>query len=470
MSVWSYRIKAVNSQKHTNEVGNTLPSPHPLPSDIFELEIERMGGGADSVSHLPDGMAVFIPLGAPGDRVRVEVTERKDRYARGRIIEVITPGPDRTTPPCPHFGACGGCDYQHLTYSAQLAAKRSAVVAALVRIGKFADAEEVTADIIGSKRETGYRNKIELAARFVNGRLTVGYHRRGTSELVEVDRCLLMSKKFDRAPKALAGALRYAAGAEDFGIERASVRSSADGNSAEVAIYTNPGPFPRARFAQVLKDALPKTTSTVRALIKGDMEARKITSVEVLSGAGRWTERVGDFTFEVSAPSFFQVNSAVAAAMVEQVLVALAPTEEDLVLDLYSGVGTFTLPLSATGAEVVAIESYGPAVRDLRRNLETNGLDALVVGGDAAREVSEFTDANLAVVDPPRAGLERPVVEALLESPITTLAYVSCDPATLARDLRLLVDGGYTLTSVTPYDMFPQTSHVENVAVLTRDA
>lgn len=468
MSVWSYRIKAVNSEKHTNMLGITTPTPKPDPEHTYELVIERMGGGADSVAHLPDGMTIFLPLGAPGDRVLAQVTERRDRFARGRILNVLEPSADRVVPPCPFFGACGGCDYQHLSYSAQLAVKRASVVAALGRIGKFANADQVTTEIVPSKRETGYRNKIELAARFVNGRLSVGYHRRGTSELIEVDRCLLMAKKFDRAPKALAGALRYAAGAEDFGIERASVRSSADGTSAEVAIYTNPGPFPRARFAQVLKDALPKTTSTVRALIKGDMEARKIAGVEVLSGAGRWIEHVGDFTFEVSAPSFFQINTAVAAAMVEQVMGALAPTEDDLVLDLYSGVGTFTLPLSASGAEVVAIESYGPAVRDLRRNLETSGLDALAVGGDAAREVSEFTDANLALVDPPRAGLERPVIDALIESPITRLAYVSCDPATLARDLRLLVDGGYALNSVTPYDMFPQTSHVETVAILSK--
>lgn len=434
----------------------------------FELTIERMGGGVDSVSHLPDGMTIFIPFGAPGDRVIAEVTERRDRYARGRILEVIEPSDDRALPPCPYFGSCGGCDLQHLSYPAQLRAKRSTVVAALERIGKFSDVDAITADVVASKRELGYRNKIELAARVLNGRLTIGYHRRGTSELVEVDRCLLMNKKFDRAPKALAGALRYAAGAEDFGIERVSIRSSTAENSAEVAIFTNPGPFPRARFAQVLKDALPKTTSTVRVLIKGEMEARKVAGVEVLNGAGRWMERVGDFTFEVSAPSFFQINTAVATAMVEQVTSVLAATEEDLVLDLYSGVGTFTLPLSATGAEVVAIESYGPAVRDLRRNLESNGLDALAVGGDAAREVSEFDDATLAVVDPPRAGLERPVIDALLSSPITTLAYVSCDPATLARDLRQLVDGGYTLVSVTPYDMFPQTSHVETVAVLSR--
>lgn len=470
MSLRSYRIKAVNSQKHTNKVGDTLPTPVSTPENTFELDIERMGGGADSVSHLPDGMTIFLPLGAPGDRVLAEVTERRERFARGRILEVLTPSDQRAVPPCPYFGACGGCDYQHLNYPAQLMAKRSAVVAALQRIGKFSDAETLAADIVGSKLETGYRNKVELAARVINGRLTIGYHRRGTNELIEVDRCLLMGKKFDRAPKALAGALRYAAGAEDFGIERVSVRSSSDGTSAEVAVYTNPGPFPRARFAQVLKDALPKTTSTVRVLIKGEMEARKVAGVEVLNGAGRWIERVADFTFEVSAPSFFQVNTPVATDMVNQVVSALSPTEEDLVLDLYSGVGTFTLPLSASGAEVVAIESYGPAVRDLRRNLESNGLDAFAVGGDAAREVSEFDDATLAVVDPPRAGLERPVIDALISSPIRTLAYVSCDPATLARDLRQLVDGGYILESVTPYDMFPQTSHVENVAVLRRNS
>jgi 23S rRNA (uracil1939-C5)-methyltransferase len=193
---------------------------------------------------------------------------------------------------------------------------------------------------------------------------------------------------------------------------------------------------------------------------------RDIAGVEVLSGSPTWHEKLGGFAYSVSPPSFFQVNTEVAESMVDVVVEALAPSASDRVLDLYAGVGTFTLPLAALDVEVVAVEGAGHAVRDLRRNLEDNDLDAEVAPGDAARALAELGDFDLAVVDPPRSGMRPEALAALVTAGPRRIVYVSCDPATLARDARRLAEAGYAISTVTPVDLFPQTYHVETVAVL----
>lgn len=448
----------------------STPTPPPEGGDAGTqiVRIERFGSGADSVAHLADGTTLFVPLAAPGDTALVALDERKPRYARGHVVEILEPSAERVTPACPHFGTCGGCDRQHVSAGAQDHAKRQTLVDALARIGHLDNADGLVGDLVTTKHRFGYRNKIELTARRIGKRLALGYLERGSDRLVEIDRCELLPKRYAGAPRSLAGALRYALGEDDFGLERVALRVATNTGDVEIALYTIPGSFPRARVAKVLVDAIPGVTSVVRVLMKGDAASRKVSGVETLYGGGRWREKVGEFEYQVSAPSFFQVNTRVASKMVEQVIGALAPDEGELVLDLYAGAGTFTLPLADRGADVIAVESYGPAVRDLRANLDNAGLWADVVGGDAAREIERYAEATAGVVDPPRAGLAPEVVTSLIGAKLRTLVYVSCDPATLARDLALLSEGGYTLEHVTPYDMFPQTAHVETVAVLGR--
>ncbi|HSK47749.1 MAG TPA: 23S rRNA (uracil(1939)-C(5))-methyltransferase RlmD [Coriobacteriia bacterium] len=427
------------------------------------ITIDSLAYGGDAVGRLPDGRAAFVIGGCPGDRVKIEITEDRDRFVRGRVVDVVEASALRVTPPCPYFGVCGGCQWQHVAYAGQLDAKRSAVVDALRRIGKIGNAEELVASTVPSPTEYGYRNKIELVADPVAPRLTLGYHKRASAEVVPVELCLLVPRKHQKAPKAITGALRYISGENDLEISRIALRVARNTKDVEVAIWTPPGPFPRAAAAKVLGQALP-LTSLVRVLHKGDPGKREVTKVEVLSGKGLWRERLAGHGYALSAPSFFQNNTALAEKLVELVLSALQPDGTDRVLDLYSGAGTFTLPLAAVAGEVVAVESSGPAIRDLRRNLESNELWAEAVGGDAAREIGELGHFDLVVVDPPRAGLAEPVLAALGSSHPRTMAYVSCDPATLARDAQRLEEQGLALTSVTPVDLFPQTYHVECVA------
>ena len=268
--------------------------------------------------------------------------------------------------------------------------------------------------------------------------------------------------------KGVSGALSYVASSHQLELERVGIRASRRTRDIEVALWTSPGAFPRAHMAKVLGDAA-KPTSVVRVLSKGPQKARKVTGVEVLSGTGSWSERILDETLRVSAPSFFQVNTKGADKLVHLVLEGLNPCEDDLAMDLYSGAGTFTVPLARRCAFVDAVESYGPAVRDLRRNLEMNSIDnGDPVGGDADREFPD-SEADVIVVDPPRAGLAASVVEKLSRQPARAIAYVSCDPATLARDLeRFVAQGVFEPVSITPVDLFPQTFHVENVTILKR--
>lgn len=475
----------MHEDPHDNQATTTSTPSHRYdgsaegqPSPAQRVEIERMAYGGDGVGHLEDGRTVFVAGGVAGDVADVRVTHMAERYARATIDQVVTPSPDRVAPTCPHFGTCGGCPWQQLRYESQLAWKRQAVIDGLQRNGHLpADfAEAVTQECIPSPRQWGYRNKVEMdvvhAIAGGHERLALGMHATGSDEAVPVTECHLLPKRLVKAPKQLTGALRFAVGdmCDDLGIERVGIRYSEATRQRQVALWTKPQAFPRARVAKIVSDAI-HATSVVRVLVKDKARTRKVVGVEQLHGPATWAERIGDEEMRVSAPSFFQVNTAQAARLVELVLNWLDSSPDDVVCDLYCGAGTFTLPLARRAGEVVAIEQYGSSVRDLRHNLDDAGLDADVIGDDVARALPEAgEDADLAVVDPPRAGLSHQALERIAQLPVRRLAYVSCDPMTLGRDLGRLAgqDGPFELVRATPVDLFPQTYHVETVAFLRR--
>lgn len=429
------------------------------------VRVERMTYGAEAVGHLANGKAVFVEGAAPGDLLEVEVVEDKPRFARARIARVAEASPERETAAvCP--SACGGCSWAHLRYDAQLAAKRQAVVDALVRTAHLDEerADAVVADCIPCKRQWGYRNKLELAAGTdARGRFALGFYREGTHEIVTPDACPLANRYIEKAPKALRGALRYLQGRGDLGVYRVGVRGSLRTNSVEIALWTPPSSFPRNAVANTLKDAL-KATSVVRVIAEPG-HARAVKKVETLDGRGTWEEKLAEARFLTSAPSFFQVNTAQAEKLVALVMEGLQVQPEDYVVDLYSGGGTFSIPLAQAGAEVVAVELAGSSVRDLRRNAEANRVDVEVVCDDALRALPELGEPDALVVDPPRAGLEKAVVDAIAQARPERIAYVSCDPQTWSRDVARLEQNGYHLEQATPVDLFPQTYHVETVSL-----
>lgn len=434
----------------------------------YTVTIERMAYSADAVGHLPNGKAVFVEGAAPGDVARVELTEEKDSFARASLVEIEQYSESHQEKSAPR-DLPDICPWQHLTYEAQLKAKRDNVVGQLVHTARIAEdeAQRLVAQTIASKRQWAYRNKLELSCEVgPDGKFQTGFRREGTDALVQADSTLLVHKNIQKAPKALRGVIRYISGSSDLGIYRIGVRNSMATGETEVALWTRPGKFPRALAAKALGQSL-KVTSIVRVLADPG-HARKIKGVEILDGRGYWRERIGNARFSTQAPSFFQVNTAQAGKLVDEVLAGLGDVEGMYVADLYAGGGTFSIPLALAGADVVAVEAAGSSVRDLRFNAQENGVDIDVVGGDAARELSSLGSLDALVVDPPRAGLAKNVPADIAQARPGRVVYVSCNPSTWARDVARFVEEGYRLISAKPVDMFPQTYHVEIVSVFAQ--
>lgn len=444
----------------------------------MKLTIEAMAYGPAAIAHEASGKAVFVEGAVAGDVVEAEVVSEGARFDRARTLEILEPSPDRVTPPCPYVGLCGGCPWGALAYEAQAKAKRANVRAALERTGGLAPerVEGLLQPLSSPSAPWGYRNKVELACRREGDRLRLGFHELAGADIVAVDACPLLPKRFAKLPRRAAGAIGYLAHGRDLELLRVGVRASERTNDVEVALWTRPSAFPRGFAASVITEGT-KATGVVRVLQKGPEKARKLAGLEVLDGRARWRERVDGHRMAVSAPSFFQVNTAGAEELVQRVTGAAEALAEELgtplseleAWDLYSGAGTFTLPLARRLGWVEAVESFGPAVRDLRANLEAADLENVEpTGGDAAREMPEGP-IDLIVCDPPRAGLSEAAVAGLNATEARRLVYVSCDPQTLARDVRRLEEAGvWRLASVAPVDLFPETYHVECVATFER--
>jgi 23S rRNA (uracil1939-C5)-methyltransferase len=436
--------------------------------ELRALRIETLASGGAGVAHSDDGRVVFVKGACPGDLLDAEVTADRGRFIEARATAIVEPSADRRTPPCPYFGACGGCQWQHVAYEVQVASKRREVADALHRIGGLGDVQ--VGDVVTGASPYGYRNRLEMhVAKDAAGHPFLGLAREGSEEIVRIDACLLLPERARSLPKALTGAIRYLDGRTPLHLERVALRAAARTRDIEVDLWAAAGPFPRQAVARTLGDAT-RASVVTRVLPQGAARRRFDAKVEVLSGRGYWREKLGPYIYRVSAPSFFQVNTALAETTAERVLTALRPDGADRVLDLFAGVGTFTLPIAERAGDVIAIEGTGSALRDLRSNLEDAELSAEVLGGDAARALKEAGRFDLAVVNPPRAGMSPDVTAALIATGAHRIVYVSCDPATLARDAKVLAANGLHLVSAVPVDLFPQTWHVETVALFERPA
>jgi 23S rRNA (uracil1939-C5)-methyltransferase len=469
------------------------------------VRIERLAHHAPGVAHAEDGKVVFVADAAPGDLLQIVLDVDKGSYYEAHIDQIVEPSPVRVEPVCPLYAHCGGCSWQHIAYESQTLAKRATLVDALERIAHFSAVRaEALVEQCRPSLPLYYRNKLELAAAHDSEKgFLLGLYGRGanpgdkTQRLATPDACLLAHEAIAAAPRALRGALRYAQGSSDLGIYRVGLRHSETTGSLEVALWTEPGAvarFPRDRVAKLVTDAL-GATSVVR-LVASRERMREVRKVEVLAGRGYWAERLAGLRFYTSAPSFFQVNTAQAEVLIELVKGFLsglagaggaaadaagaapaapapappAPAASSLrglrVADLYAGGGTFSLPLAGAGAEVVAVESVGFSVRDFRRNAELNGLAGEMIGGDSERELPDLGPVDACIVDPPRAGLTKGALGAIVQSACERVISISCNPATWARDVARFEQAGYELQQAVPVDLFPQTPHVEIASLL----
>jgi 23S rRNA (uracil1939-C5)-methyltransferase len=393
--------------------------------DIIEVTTERLAYGGDAVARY-NGLAVFVPLAAPGDRLRVRVTDLKKNFARAVIERVLAPADSRRDAPCRYFGECGGCQLQHINYAAQLEAKAGFVRDALERVGRIDWPHEIEIKHAG---EFGYRARAKIKIeRHNEGPPRIGFARAGSRSVCDVASCAILIPELDAA----LGSLREA------------VSNNPD-------LIKTPGAVAEINIAA------------------GGSAVSVEPQVDRLPG-GVLNRRVAGFTLRFSPATFFQANPLMLETLVSE---AVGEESGSLAVDLFAGVGLFTLPLARRYARVIGVESDRRAASFALENITTNKLANVdVYQTNAASWLEKFAgtrDAapDLVLLDPPRIGAAETIPSLIARKP-SRITYVSCDPTTLARDLRKLLDGGYELRRVVALDMFPQTYHVETVVGLAR--
>lgn len=416
-----------------------------LTDETFELELIGHAYGGEAIGRAPDGRMVFVPYAIPGERVRVTPVNVHQHWTRARLTEIIEPSPHRTTPRCKHFGTCGGCHYQHMSYQAQVEAKTDIVRAQLERLGKFHN-PPVAAPIVSPspwRTRNSLRFRLDDAGRLCFVGAAPPAADAASTPHIPIDECHLPEPALDELWRQL--------DLESVkGLEGVSLRLGADEQSMIVLHAASPAD---------IELSLDLPASVVWADPQG---------AQVLAGDGAFLVEVMKRAFRVSALSFFQVHTQLCQELVRLCLEALQVNPADVVFDLYAGVGLFSRFIAESGASVVAVEQSPWACADFEVNLEAFDTVELYEASVEQALLSVPQAPTAVVVDPPRAGLGREVVQGILSLGPSCLVYVSCDPSTLARDGRQMADGGYALESVTPVDMFPQTYHIETVSVWRR--
>ena len=404
--------------------------------------------GGECLGRLPDGRAIFAPFVLPGELADVEITENKERFARGRVLELLEASPDRVTPPCLYFSFCGGCHYQHLGYAQQLSLKKGLVEDQLLRIGKFSDLPEI--QITASPTPFGYRNQAQFhPTRAEDAETTsrLGFKRAASDEVLPIEKCLLIPDEMNELLSQIEMDV-------DSGIARVGMRLDSEGEI--MLVFEGEADEPPELFID-----LPVSSTYLSP------DGRSLN----LGGNDALVYRVLGKEFLVSPESFFQVNLPVAQEMVSHVLTLIEGRENLSVLELYSGVGLFSRFLAPHAKSLTAIESSPSACFDFAGNLDEFENISLYEGAVESflpEILEQIKPVDLVVLDPPRSGLHAKARQALIDLNPREIIYISCDPSTLARDLKQLCAAGYSLHSLHAFDMFPQTAHVETIVLMSR--
>ena len=382
----------------------------------LEVEIERILPGGMGLAHA-GGKTVFVSLAAPGDRVRVRIERQQGDLLFASIVEIITPGPARIEPPCPYFGRCGGCDFQQLTYEAQLAAKADIIRDCLHRIARLENIPE----IVVTPSPNNWRYRMRATWQIDQELRAIGYYERGSRRVCDVADCAVLKPELQET-------LERVRGTEWHQFPPALKHLDAVAGESGVSLSPSFAEFP---------------TNELSLTVRGEV-------------------------YQYNAEAFFQINPSLLGQLVEH---AIGDASGGVVLDLYCGVGLFTLPLARQFKKGIGVEANATAARFARRNLQLAGLtNANVITATVTDwfRSGPVGPIDFVLLDPPRAGAESAVIKGILNLQPTEISYVSCDPATLARDLKKLLASGYVLDSIIGFDLFPQTHHVETVVRLTR--
>src|SRR5215207_3457457 len=400
-----------------------------------EITLTTLTYGGDAMGRLEDGRAVFVPFGLPGERVRVRLTEEKRNFARAELLEILESSPHRILPRCKHFGVCGGCHYQNLPYEEQLEAKTEILRDQLMRIGKIENPP--VQKTVASPSPWNYRNHVQF---HLTEEGKVGYVKAQAPAIFAITECHLPEGSIN----SLWPQLEFEPGTN---IERVSVRSGKEEDLILVLESDSP--------------ESPELEIEAGISVAHVFEEHAV----VIAGNDHIVISVLGRDFRVSAASFFQVNTAMAGKIVNYLIANLPVKQSDTLLDVYCGAGLFSAFFAPTCKRVIGIEASPSACEDFSFNLDE--FDNVELYEGLAEDAIPHLEAkpDIVLVDPPRAGLEKRVVDGILKLNPRLIAYVSCDPSTLARDAARLLNGGYLLKEVTPFDLFPQTYHIESISL-----
>lgn len=458
---------------------------------VENVEITGVAAEGKSIARVDD-MVVFIPYGAPGDVVNIKLDKKKRSYAEAHIVDMVKPSPDRVTPACEHFGVCGGCKWQHIPYESQLRYKRDQVVDALTRIAKV-EIPEVN-PTLGSKETFCYRNKLEYtfsckcwitfedlrSGREIADRNALGFHIPGAfDKVLDIKKCWLQDdlsnriRLFVRQYALAKGYEFYDIKAQQGLMRTLMVRIASTGEVMLIVVFARPKQEKIDDLMGAIAAEFPEITSLLYVVNQKVNDT--IADQEVITYRGRdyINEEMEGLHFRIGPKSFYQTNSLQAYELykVARRMACLKP--DDLVYDLYTGTGTIANFVARQVKKVVGIEYVPEAIADAKLNSEVNGIDNTIFFAGDMKDVltdgfiEEHGRPDVMIIDPPRAGMHEDVVNVILNARPERIVYVSCNPATQARDLALM-DEFYRVEEVQPVDMFPHTHHVENVVRMTR--
>ncbi len=425
----------------------------PLYSTIT-LHVDRIGIHGEGIGSL-EGFTMFVHGALPGETVRAKVVELRKNFGRAHLLEIVKTSPHRVKAPCPVFGRCGGCQLMHLSYAQQLETKRQRVVDALQRIGK------INVDVlpcVPSPNPLYYRNKIQLPYKDA----TLGLYAFNSHDLVEMEKCYILcdlgEKVFEQVKKVVK---QHAPEL----LRHVVIKTAITTNQVLVVLVTYSG-ADLTTLAHVIKQSVPEIKGVVQNINDTTGNVILGKTYRTLEGEGVIYDEICGLKFKVSPASFFQVNPAQAENLYQKAVDACQLQGDETVLDAYCGVGTLSLLLAKKAKKVIGIESVPEAIEDAQENARLNQIgNATFTCGMAEELIGTLDVIDVAVINPPRMGCVPLFLTKLMEMKPRCLIYVSCDPATLARDLALLQTGGYKVLSAEPFDMFPQTIHVETIAV-----
>ena len=433
--------------------------PESSPIKYIPVVLETLAYGGDAVGHIGERV-VFVPGGVPGDRILISISGEKDSFSRGRIERIEEPSPNRVEPFCPHADRCGGCQWQQVSADTQLFWKSRIVGESLRRIARIDDVP--VEPCIPSPHDRGYRSVARFPVSVGSGRFVMGYHERKSNTIVDIDHCPILTSRED---ELFAGIRDLLAGAVPLPpVTEVTVQASHHHPSALVDIFLD-DPYDLSGIAGELMQSFPRCVG-VSVRIGGEHGRKNHLA---WYGEAARLEELGDARFNIGGGAFFQVNIPQTECLVSLVRELLAGESTDTVIDGYGGVGLFSFAVFSDDTRITLFDIDRRAVADSRTNAELNGYRHFTaLAGTAAEAFEQCPDPDVIILDPPRTGLGRRVVEGIAEHRAPVVVYVSCNPATLARDLGIFREQGYLIERVIPIDMFPQTFHIETVVKLRR--